>query len=101
MTLVITALAAIAATVFLYAKPAVARRLNMGVLALMYWGASLMWCVDGFACLAEGEPFIELSDATAMADDALLGLCVVVLGLVVWGIVCAVKSRKKTAIASA
>lgn len=101
MTLVITGIAAIIATIVLYAKPVLAQRFHIGVLALMYWGASLMWCVDGFATLAEGEGFIELSDAVAMSDDALLGVCVVVLGLVVWGIVCAVKNRKSNTAAAA
>jgi hypothetical protein len=43
-----------------------------------------MWCVDGFASLAEGETFIEISDKAGMTDDALLGMWVVVLGLAAW-----------------
>ena len=65
----------------------------------MYAGAAIMWCVDGFACLAEGEAFIELADTAAMADDALLGLFVVILGLVIWAIVLIVKHRKAPAAA--
>ena len=99
MTLIVTAIAAIVATVIRFAKPELADRFHLGFLSLMFWGATLMWCVDGFACLAEGEPFVELADTAAMADDALLGICVVVLGLVVWGIVCAVKRPKAPAIA--
>lgn len=94
MTLIITAVAAIVATILRFALPS-ATRLHLGALALMYWGATIMWCVDGFACLAEGEAFIELADTAAMADDALLGVCVVVLGLVAWGIVCLVKRNQK------
>lgn len=94
MTLIITAVAAIVATILRFALPS-ATRLHLGALALMYWGAAIMWCVDGFACLAEGEAFIELADTAAMADDALLGVCVVVLGLVAWGIVCLVKRNQK------
>ena len=99
MTLIITAIAAIIATIIRFAAPQVGERLHFGALALMCWGASIMWCVDGFACLAEGEPFIELTDTAAMADDALLGICVVVLALVVWGIVNFVK-RPKVAVAA-
>ena len=87
MTLIITAVAAIIATVIRFLKPELAVKAHIGFLALMYWGASLMWSVDGFAAVAEGEAFVELADTTAMADDALLGLCVVLLGLAVWGIV--------------
>ena len=99
MTLIITAIAAIVATIIRFTKSEVADRFHLGFLSLMFWGATLMWCVDGFACLAEGEPFVELVDTAAMADDALLGLCVVVLGLVVWGIVCVTKQPKAPAIA--
>ena len=99
MTLIITAIAAIVATIIRFAKSEVADRFHLGFLSLMFWGATLMWCVDGFACLAEGEPFVELVDTAAMADDALLGLCVVVLELVVWGIVCVTKQPKAPAIA--
>ena len=94
MTLVITAIAAIIATIIRFATP-LGEKLHIGVLALMYWGASLMWCVDGFACVAEGEGFIELTDTAAMADDALLGICVVALGLVAWAIVYLVKRNKE------
>ena len=94
MTLIITALAAlIAAAIYLF-NPSVARSYQIGSLALIYLGAALMWCVDGFASLAEGEPFVELSDTAAMADDALLGLCVVVLGLAAWGVLRLVAIKK-------
>ena len=99
MTLIITALAGIIAVIIWAAKPAIAERYHIGALALMYIGAALMWCVDGFACLAEGEPFIELADTAAMTDDALLGVCVVALGLVAWAIIIVVKRRKAPAVA--
>ena len=95
MTLVITGVAALIVTVLRFAAPKAAAKLHLGALALMYWGASLMWTVDGFAAMAEGETFIELSDSAAMADDALLGGCVVVLGLVVWGIIVFIKRLRQ------
>lgn len=97
MTLIITAIAAIIATALRFLAPPSAQRFHLGILALMYGGASIMWIVDGIACLAEGEPFLELSDAAAMTDDALLGICVVVLGLVVWGIVLLGKRKQDNA----
>ncbi|MDR1768123.1 MAG: hypothetical protein LBR32_06825 [Propionibacteriaceae bacterium] len=85
MTLVISAAAAVAVAVWRFAKPETGRRLALGVLALMYAGAALMWCADGFASLVHGGPFLDFS-APAVADDALLGLCVLALGLAVWGV---------------
>jgi hypothetical protein len=56
-------------------------RLATLTLALMYWGAALMWMVDGFFRFAKGEPVLDLS-----RDDALLGLLVVAAGLVMYPI---------------
>ena len=94
MTLVITFLAASIVTALWYAK-APNNDMRIGTLALMYWGATLMWCVDGLACLAEGEGFIEIVDTAAMLDDAVLGLLVVAAGLAAWAIYLVVKDPKK------
>jgi len=78
MCLLMTLVAALAASLAWYP-----RRRNSGTkletLCLMYWGAALMWLVDGFFRLAEDEPFLELT-----LDDALLGLLVVASGLIAW-----------------
>ncbi len=78
MCLLITAAAALTATLlwyFLFPQ----KELRLSMLSLVYWGAALMWTVDGFFAVAEGEWFLDLS-----ANDALLGLVVVLCGLVVW-----------------
>ena len=69
MTLIVTLLAAVITTIVWYTKLP-DNTYRIGVLALTYWAAALMWCVDGFAGLIEGEGFIELSDKAAMLDDA-------------------------------
>jgi hypothetical protein len=78
MCLLMTLAAALAASLVWYRK-----RRNDGsrleTLCLMYWGAALMWMVDGFFRLAEGEPFLEIT-----LDDTFLGLLVVAAGLIVW-----------------
>jgi len=95
MTLVITLLAAAIATIAWYAAGPKST-MKIGALALMYWGAGLMWVVDGIACLAEGEAFIEIADTAAMLDDAILGGVVVVAGLVAWAIYLLIKAPKGT-----
>ncbi|MGN0262284.1 MAG: hypothetical protein ACI4B9_05510 [Eggerthellaceae bacterium] len=95
MTLVITLLAAVVATLVWYAKTP-DTRYHIGTLALMYWGAALMWVVDGIACLIEGEAFIEIVDTAAMIDDALLGAVVVVAGMAAWLIYLLAKDPKGT-----
>lgn len=94
MTLIITAAAALVVTALRFIWPELGSKLHLGALALMYVGASLMWSVDGIASLVEGESFVELSDSAAMADDALLGLCVLVLGLAAWAVVITVNKMR-------
>lgn len=93
MTLVITLLAAALATALWYAK-APNSDMRLGTLALMYWGAALMWCVDGVNGLVQGEGFIEITDASVMLDDAVLGIVVVAVGLAAWALYLIVKDPK-------
>lgn len=78
MCLILTVCAAVAATLAWYLK-ANMPALKLGVLTLMYWGAALMWTVDGFYALAAGEAFLEIS-----LSDTLLGIVVVLCGLAAW-----------------
>jgi hypothetical protein len=94
MTLVITAACFLICAVICVACPALARKWHVPALTLMYAGASLMWCVDGFFNLAAGEGFINLTDSAQMQNDALLGACVAVLGLVAWGVIVLVKRHQ-------
>lgn len=76
MCLIITAVAALAASILWYFRSGGKK---WGTLALMYWGAALMWTVDGIFSVLEGGGFFDLS-----AGDALLGLVVVLCGLAAW-----------------
>ncbi len=83
MTLLITVFAAIAATIIWY-KKAPADDLGLGKLALMYWGASLMWMVDSvMEYIEDSEAFFNPAPMD-MLNDAFLGLSVVALGLIIW-----------------
>ena len=50
----------------------------------------LIWIVDGFFCVAEGESFLDLS-----LNDALLGLLIILCGLVAWIIIVLYKDPKR------
>lgn len=85
MCLLITALAAVITTIVWYMK--IPNNPNkVGSLCLIYWGASLMWLVDAFFCLAEGKPFLNLS-----LNDALLGFTMVLCSLAAWVIILLLK----------
>lgn len=85
MCLLITVLAAVIATIAWYVKIPNSPN-KVGSLCLIYWGASLMWLVDAFFSLAEGESFLKIS-----LNDALLGLTVVLCGLVSWSSISLIK----------
>ena len=93
MTLLITVLAAAVSTILWY-RNAPKSEMRLGILCLMYWGASLMWLVDAIF------EFVELGSAyfrpalTDMANDAFLGLSAVALGLVIWLAILLIKDPK-------
>ena len=88
MTLLITVFAAVITSILWY-NSKVDRKL--GVLALMYWGASLMWLADAIVEYVElGAEFLEKAPMD-MINDAYLGLSVVALGLVIWFVILLVK----------
>ena len=82
MTLLITVFAAVTATIVWYQYANSNKKL--GMLALMYWGAALMWFVDAVAEYIEvGAAYFTPAPAELLSD-AYLGLSVAVLGLVIW-----------------
>lgn len=89
MTLLITAFAAIITTIVWYTRPT--SNMKIGVLALMYWGASLMWLVDAVREYIEIGAEYFTPAAADMINDAYLGLSVVALGMIIWLVVVMVK----------
>lgn len=83
MTLLIAVIAAVTVTIVWYMSPA-ARKMKTGTLALMYWGASLMWLVDAAVEYAELRADYFTPAPADMLNDAFLGISVVAFGLVIW-----------------
>ena len=94
MTLLITMMAAVAATVVWYVKAPESSSMKLGTLCLMYWGASIMWLVDAIAEYAESGAEAFSPAPYDMLNDAFLGLCVVTLGLVIWLVMLLAKDPK-------
>ncbi|MFA5066336.1 MAG: hypothetical protein WC566_12855 [Dehalococcoidia bacterium] len=91
MFLIMTALAAVIATVIWYAN-APEDKYKVGMLSLFLWGATLMWLVDHvMAYLMEGGEFFELN-----LDATMLGLSVIVLALIVWMLILVISDPKGT-----
>ena len=93
MTLLITLFAAIISTILWYTKDK--SRMKLGVLSLIYWGATLMWLVDAVAEYIELKESYFAQDPKDMLNDAFLGLSAVALGLLVWLVVVLLKDPKK------
>ena len=82
MTLLTAVFAAVTVTVLWYRRKNDDMRL--GMLCLMYWGASLMWLVDAvYEYMELGAEYFSPAPAD-MLNDAFLGLSIVALGLVIW-----------------
>ena len=94
MTLLIAVFAAIVSTIIWYVGAPKSRKLYVGVLTLMYWGASLMWLADAIFEYAElgAEAFVPAP--LDMLNDSYLGFSVVALGLVIWLVILLIKDPK-------
>ena len=93
MTLLITVFAACVATVVWY-KTNGKSEMKPGILALMYWGASIMWFVDAFVEYMELKSGYFTPDPADMIIDSFLGFSVVALGLIIWLVIVMIKDPK-------
>ena len=95
MTLLITVFAAVASTAVWYFSKR-ARTLKVSMLVLMFWGASLMWFVDGIAGYLEDGADYFVPSAADMLNDAFLGVSVIALALVIWMVSLLIKDPEGT-----
>lgn len=82
MCLILTCLAAICTSIICFSHPRFIQQFQLHKLALMYWGATLMWSIDGVFRLREGEAFFDIS-----LGDTLLGIIIIVCGITLWGFI--------------
>lgn len=90
MTLLITIFAAVISTAVWYMNGR-ARKMKVGTLCCIYWGASLMWLVDAVVEYMETGADYFVPDTASMINDGFLGLSVTALGLVIWTVTVLVK----------
>lgn len=94
MTLLITLIAAVCATLVWYFNSN-RDRYKLGTLSLMYWGAGLMWFVDFVFEYAELKADYFVQEFADILNDSLLGITVVVLGLIIWVAILIIKDPNK------
>ena len=93
MTLLITIIAAIAATIVWYMNEE-RDAYRLGTLSLIYWGASLMWLMDFVFEYAELKADYFVQEFADILNDSLLGVAVVALGLIAWLVILLIKDPK-------
>ena len=93
MTLLTTVFAAIVCTVIWYRSES-RREMKVGVLCLMFWGASLMWFVDAVFEYAELKEKYFTPEPAEMLNDLFLGLSVVALGMIIWLVIMLIRDPK-------
>ncbi|MCX2683344.1 hypothetical protein OQH60_05495 [Campylobacter sp. MIT 21-1685] len=89
MCLMLTTLAGVISALLWYFKDE-KNIYRLGTLALMYFGASLMWFVDSCFALSKGEAFLDLT-----VDDVLLGFVIITCGLLIYFIIVVFKGPKR------
>ena len=94
MTLLITVFAAVISTIVWFTSEK-ARKLGVGILLYMFWGASLMWLVDSAVeYIKEGaDSFVP--QPGEMLNDAFLGLSVTALAMTVWCVRMLIKNKDR------
>ncbi|MCR4564074.1 MAG: hypothetical protein K5755_05515 [Clostridiales bacterium] len=93
MTLLITIIAAIIASVCWYSNEK-RDEYKLGVLSLIYWGASLMWFMDFVFEYAELKTEYFSQSFSDILNDSLLGVTVVAIGLAAWLVYLFIKDPK-------
>ena len=94
MALVVTMFAAIVSTIVWYVGAPTTRKFYVGILALMYWGASIMWLADAIMEYSEVGVKYFTPPAKDMLNDMYLGVSIIALGLIIWLIILLVKDPK-------
>lgn len=99
MTLLISALTALIFAFLWYFKD-YKNKFHLGTMAIIFGAASLMWLVDAiYEYATQGAEVYFNPSVQSILNDALLGLAVVALGLIIWFIILLIKDpmgyRKK------
>lgn len=83
MTLLTAFISAVISTIIWYTNER-ARKLNIGMLCFMFWGASLMWLIDAVTEYLELGAEYFIPSPVDMLNDTFLGIYVTVFALTVW-----------------
>ena len=66
------------------------KKLHLDILTIAFSAATLMWLVDAFVAVANGEPFVSFE-----ASDGIIAIATVVGGLFLWLLVGFILNNKE------
>lgn len=95
MWLVVSLVAALAASAAYFRMPSKRKELRLGLLSLMLWGTAIMVFVDHFIAFLEGEPFITAATDGLISSSILLGLAMLVPIFAIWAFAAFTRVGKK------
>ncbi|VVC02353.1 Uncharacterised protein [uncultured archaeon] len=95
MWLVVSFLAALAASFAYLRFGSLRAKYKLGFLALMLWGMTIMVAVDHGLAFLGGAPFISFSTNGLISNSALLGLLMLVPIILIWAAVVFLSAAKK------
>jgi len=94
MWLIVSLIAAVAASAAYFQLPAVRKKYRLGLLALMLWGTTIMVLVDHLMAFLNGSSFI--TDGP-VSSSVLLGIAMVIPIFAIWAFVAFTPLGKKIA----
>ena len=86
MWLIVSLIAALAASAAYLKLPSQRKQYKLGFLALMLWGTTIMVAVDHAMAFLSGEPFIEFTTDGIISSSILLGIAMLVPIFLIWTI---------------
>ena len=98
MWLVVSLIAALAASAAYSLMPSKRKELRLGLLSLMLWGVAIMVLVDHTMAFLKGEPFIEFTTDGLIGSSVLLGIAMLAPIFAIWVIIAFTPIGKKVSL---
>ena len=84
MWLIVSLVAALAASAACVLMPSRRKELRLGLLSLMLWGATIMVFIDHLIAILEGGSFITFTTDGLISSSTLLGIAMVAPIFAIW-----------------
>ena len=95
MWLIVSLVAALAASATYFLMPSKRTELRLGLLSLMLWGTTIMVFVDHLIAFLEGGPFITFTTDGLISSSILLGIAMVIPIFAIWAFAAFTRFGKK------